>query len=176
MSLETGDQLIFRHGDKGEHLHRVVEKTGAESRPPDQGVTYRLWIEDVLEPEDGPAVEAAFHALEDLQYLAYTNALNHSQFDIGLTHEEREAHFPKYLANIMSELGEAQEDWRHDKPVNVLDFDGDGKPVGIPSELADVIIWTLSTSGYYGIDLAEAVRRKMAHNRTRPVRHGKGRI
>lgn len=40
-------------------------------------------------------------------------------------------------------------------------------------ELADVIIASLSVAGYLGIDIDEAVRRKMEINRARPWKHGK---
>lgn len=44
---------------------------------------------------------------------------------------------------------------------------------GMIDELADVIIQVLSTSGYLGIDIDAAVRRKVAYNKTRPWKHGK---
>ena len=40
-------------------------------------------------------------------------------------------------------------------------------------ELADVIIASLSVAGKLGIDIDEAVRRKMEINRARPWKHGK---
>lgn len=46
------------------------------------------------------------------------------------------------------------------------------KPCGIPSELADLLIRTCTIAGKYGIDLEQAVREKMAYNKTRPHRHG----
>ncbi len=49
---------------------------------------------------------------------------------------------------------------------------GAAKPVGFPSELADILIRCFDLAGYLGIDLDEAVRVKMAHNATRPHRHG----
>ena len=40
-------------------------------------------------------------------------------------------------------------------------------------ELADVIIASLSVAGKLGIDIDEAVRRKMEINKARPWKHGK---
>ena len=40
-------------------------------------------------------------------------------------------------------------------------------------ELADVIIMSLSVAGKLGIDIDEAVRRKMEINKARPWKHGK---
>lgn len=40
-------------------------------------------------------------------------------------------------------------------------------------ELADVIIMSLSVAGKLGIDIDEAVRRKIEFNKTRPWKHGK---
>jgi len=47
-----------------------------------------------------------------------------------------------------------------------------GKPVGFPTELADVIIRTLDLASGLGIDIEEAIRIKMDYNATRPHRHG----
>lgn len=46
------------------------------------------------------------------------------------------------------------------------------KPEGIPSELADIIIRALDVCGFHGIDIAAAIRDKMAFNETRSRRHG----
>lgn len=57
---------------------------------------------------------------------------------------------------------------------NPYDDDGNvGKPVGIPSELADVVIRACQASGEYGIDLVRAIQEKMAYNATRPFMHGR---
>ena len=170
MSLETGDQLIFRHGGSGEHLHRVVERTGAESRPPDQGITYRLRIEDVEESVD------LYAALARIQDVVYANALVKDQYDLSLDGKARENEFPKALANIMAELGEAMDDWREGRPIDVFEYGLIGKPEGIPIELADVVIGVLSQCGYHGVDLAAAVKAKVAYNMSRPSKHGKGRV
>jgi NTP pyrophosphatase (non-canonical NTP hydrolase) len=46
------------------------------------------------------------------------------------------------------------------------------KPIGVPSELADIIIRVLDFSGEHGIDIERAVLEKMAFNKSRPFRHG----
>ena len=46
------------------------------------------------------------------------------------------------------------------------------KPVGIPSELADIIIRVLDIAAMCGIDIQQAVENKMKYNATRPYRHG----
>lgn len=50
-----------------------------------------------------------------------------------------------------------------------------GKPEGVPSELADVLIRLLDTCWRHDIDLEDAYEQKIAFNRTRPHRHG-GRV
>lgn len=48
-----------------------------------------------------------------------------------------------------------------------------GKPVGIPSELADLVIRACQMAGEHGIDLVTAIQEKMAYNTTRPHKHGR---
>jgi len=43
----------------------------------------------------------------------------------------------------------------------------------IAEEMADIMIRVADFAGYFGIDLEAAILRKMAHNETRPYRHGK---
>jgi NTP pyrophosphatase (non-canonical NTP hydrolase) len=54
--------------------------------------------------------------------------------------------------------------------------DGSGdcshKPVGVPSEIADIIIRCFDFAGEHGIDIGRAVIEKMAHNKSRSFKHG----
>lgn len=45
-------------------------------------------------------------------------------------------------------------------------------PVGVPSELADIIIRVLDLAAAYGIDIGKAVVSKMEYNKSRPEKHG----
>lgn len=76
------------------------------------------------------------------------------------------------IALMHSELSEALEDLRGGLRPNELTFGVGGKPCGMPSELADVIIRILAFSSRHGIDLADALIRKMQYNESRPLKHG----
>lgn len=77
---------------------------------------------------------------------------------------------PEYLVLMHSEISEALEAWRerHD----VATFERDGKPEGVGSEMADVLIRLLDTCDALGLDLMAEYERKIAYNRTRPYQHG----
>jgi NTP pyrophosphatase (non-canonical NTP hydrolase) len=47
-----------------------------------------------------------------------------------------------------------------------------GKPCGVPSEMADILIRLADTCRHYGIDLESALKTKLAYNKTRLFRHG----
>jgi NTP pyrophosphatase (non-canonical NTP hydrolase) len=81
---------------------------------------------------------------------------------------------PEMLALLHSEVSEALEDYRDGKMALTFakDAQNNAKPCGFPSEIADILIRVGDLAGHLGIDLEEAVRAKMAHNATRPHRHG----
>lgn len=80
------------------------------------------------------------------------------------------------LALIHSEVSEALECVRDGDMRGHLAADPEGKPEGLPYELADVVVRVADLCGALGIDLDEAVRTKMAFNATRQHRHGGRRL
>jgi NTP pyrophosphatase (non-canonical NTP hydrolase) len=106
-----------------------------------------------------------------------------------------ERNFAEVLALIHSEVSEALEAWRDGMPINVsfsqhkdgtvcrddemcgseLGTSDPTKPIGVPSELADIIIRVLDVCGKEKIDIEQAVRLKVNYNKTRPYLHGRKR-
>ena len=95
----------------------------------------------------------------------HENAVAHGWWD-----EERG--FPEVLALIHSEVSEALEEYRNGRLPTEVYAGNNGKPEGIPIELAAVIIRGLDYCGYAGIDIDAAISQKHEYNRTRPYRHG----
>lgn len=79
------------------------------------------------------------------------------------------------LMLIVGEVSEAHEELRAGHPVDHTYYvmkDGNFKPEGVPSELADIVIRVADFAETYGIDLASAISEKMEYNKTRSWRHG----
>ena len=83
---------------------------------------------------------------------------------------DREVPVPEQCALLHSEVSEALEAWRNKEPTSWTDTAG--KPQGIGSEYADVLVRLLHYSALLGIDLEEEFNRKMKYNETRSYRHG----
>jgi NTP pyrophosphatase (non-canonical NTP hydrolase) len=137
--------------------------------------------------------DEAVRGLNALRDAAYENAKAHGFHEVKRTVGDA-------IMLIVTEAGEAFEAYREGAPVNEMRYEckhpkGDcgedrsrrcpdergvldsnhgslHKPVGVPSEIADIIIRCLDFSGEHGIDIESAVLEKMAFNKSRPFRHG----
>jgi NTP pyrophosphatase (non-canonical NTP hydrolase) len=74
------------------------------------------------------------------------------------------------IALIHSEASEALEEIREDAWDRT--YDEKLKPLGVASELADIIIRVLAFAGKHNLDLSDMIVRKMLYNETRPYKHG----
>ena len=95
----------------------------------------------------------------------HKNAVDHGWW-------EGERTFPEIVALIHSEVSEALEEYRNGREATEIYYGDNGKPEGIPIELADVIIRIFDFCGYAGIDIDAAITQKHEYNKSRPYRHG----
>jgi len=79
---------------------------------------------------------------------------------------------PELLCLIHSEISEVLEEHRRGKEPTEIYYNEEGKPEGIPIEIADTVIRIADFCGYLGIDLEKAIKIKAQFNTTRPYRHG----
>ena len=79
--------------------------------------------------------------------------------------------FGEVCALLHSEISEAFEEHRKGAIGTAVRWE-QGKPEGIPIELADLVIRVFDLCGAEGIDLEKAIATKMEYNLSRPYRHG----
>lgn len=108
--------------------------------------------------------------ISEMQERAHRIAVDHGWWPEEGDHSAVDATIPKNLMLIVTEIAEAMECYREGQPMTWTD-DG-GKPQGIASELADVLIRVADLCGAIGIDLEASVLDKMAYNARRSHRHG----
>lgn len=104
--------------------------------------------------------------INDLVKSAHENSVNHGFW-------EKDKNFGEVIALMHTELSEAYEEYRNHKNVDETYYEKDGKPCGVPSELADVVIRVFDFCGGANIDLEKIILEKMEYNKTRPYKHGK---
>ncbi|MEV2911712.1 hypothetical protein ABNF65_24645, partial [Paenibacillus larvae] len=85
-------------------------------------------------------------SVEELVYVTHKNAKEKGWWDGRRS-------FGDLIALMHSELSEALEEHRDGRHYTEIYYEGNGKPCGIPIELADTVIRIFDACGYYGIDL-----------------------
>ncbi|MDR2336521.1 MAG: hypothetical protein LBE03_00235 [Candidatus Nomurabacteria bacterium] len=81
--------------------------------------------------------------------------------------------FGDMITLMHCELSEAYEEYCKGHKVDEVYYQKNGKPEGIPMELADCVIRIFDFCEANEIDIEKAILEKMEFNKTRPFRHGK---
>ena len=93
---------------------------------------------------------------------------------LGIDPEKAQKCKPSECASCGWEAAEAarRREYVKEHGATEIYFSDSGKPEGIPTELADVIIRVLDYCGCAGINIDAAISQKHEYNKSRPYRHG----
>jgi hypothetical protein len=103
---------------------------------------------------------------------ARDEALAHARSEVEFYETVLSEHYGNRLMLIVGEVVEAHEEIRSGHGVNEIYYGPDGKPEGVPIELADVQIRLDDTIGEMQIDMPAAKEEKGDYNERRAAMHG----
>ena len=128
-------------------------------------LSFGMTICDVVAEAHKIAREKGWH-----QSLATQALSDGSEASAAALKEIAALRFGAWMGLIMSEAAEALEAFRSH---GLSSWRGEtGKPEGVASELADIVIRVGDVCGALQIDLEDAIMSKMEFNRSRSFRHG----
>ena len=153
--------IIPKNGGNEEMKYKVCDHCGAHLDNGKRAIARRARTKATATKKGAQTMTG----INEVARQIHENAVDHGWWD-----EERG--FPEVLALIHSEVSEALEEYRNGRLPTEVYTGNNGKPEGIPIELADVIIRVLDYCGYAGIDIDAAISQKHEYNKTRPYRHG----
>ena len=157
---ESGLQSNWEHNIEFGHEETTVDWFAIQA-PKIYKAFLEIGIIDVPKIDKG----VSYSSISDLVDLAGTIALSKGA---STSMEPSE-----FVALIHAEVSEIIEEFRDGRKATETYHSSDGKPRGVPYEIADVIIYCFIMSDFYGIDLEKAILEKMEYNKTRPYKHGK---
>jgi hypothetical protein len=135
-------------------------------------------VKDVINPLVNDAAKLFKHDLDDETYKRLYRTIEAAVYDAyrkGIAHQRMKGRVIEAILMLHTEISELVEDIRVDNmkpsisPVN-------GKPVGAPTELADIGIRLLDLCEAMGVDLEDMIHMKHKYNGSRPYRHGGKRL
>lgn len=121
-------------------------------------------------------LDRAISAMRALQAEIHQNAVDKGWWDDETPFDS----VPEKLLMIVSEVIEATDEYRDPTigpaELRVVRYNSQGKPEGLATELADIVIRVFDLAGGCGIELWKVILEKHLYNKTRPHRHGGKRI
>gem|GEM_PF-815597 len=156
------ENVISREAGRREIRADLAAKVCAVAKEHGVGWLTGDYLMGISDRVDTPDV----FSINDLVAKAHANAVEHGFWKGPIE-------FGECITHAHGELSEAFNEYRAGHALDETYFSRDGKPEGVPSELADEAILIFSICGHYGINLEAAIVQKMEYNATRPRLHGK---